>query len=346
LAHIDGLRQTGHSFAQIAAHLHRAGFAPPKRTERFTGETVARLLSRHGLHGPRPRAMDDASVLRAHEYWLADLAREVPMPIATLHTGQRVGWVHSRTVPVASGRWALWANADALERLRQLRAYQRTWPAPRYPQALTTPKRCDMSQQRACRSGSRVPFAPQWRPDGLTKRDNCAMTSRTKSTLPSIATGSKGVPQGPSARTPPTTSHRQLPCRRPYRGHLPGIGLLEKLALQMAGSLPSHGSLLERSTEQTPQNHPDQNGPTYRTGRRGPAPDADPAWQRLWCRFDPAGARTPRDRAYTFTANDLSDSPPRCNGGDLNQPPSYMPPSARKIFPVLTEPHSQGNMAT
>ena len=149
LAHIAGLRQTGHSFAQIAAQLNRAGFAPPKRTERFTGETVARLLSRHGLHGPRPRAMDEASVLSPHEYWLADLAREVPMPIATLHKWQRLGWVHSRKVPVASGRWALWADADELERLRQLRAYQRKWPEPRYPQALTTPKRRDMQPQRA-----------------------------------------------------------------------------------------------------------------------------------------------------------------------------------------------------
>jgi hypothetical protein len=149
LAHSDGLRQTGHSFAQIAAHLHRAGFAPPKRTERFTGETVARLLRRQGLHGPRPRAMDQASVLSPHEYWLADLAREVPMPIATLHKWQRLGWVHSRKVTVASGRWALWADADELARLRQLRAYQRKWPEPRYPQALTTPKRRDMQPQRA-----------------------------------------------------------------------------------------------------------------------------------------------------------------------------------------------------
>ena len=113
--------------------LNREGFYPPKRTEHFTGETVARLLSRRGLHGPRPRAMDDASVLRPHEYWLADLAREVPMPIATLHKWQRLGWVHSRKVPVASGRWAIWADADELERLRQLRAYQRKWPEPRYP---------------------------------------------------------------------------------------------------------------------------------------------------------------------------------------------------------------------
>ena len=147
VARIDGLRQAGHSFAQIAEHLNREGFYPPKRTERFTGETVARLLSRRGLHGPRPRAMADVSVLRPHEYWLADLARAVPMPIATLHKWQRLGWVHSRKVPVASGRWAIWADADELERLRQLRAYQRKWPEPHYPQALTTPQRRDMPPQ-------------------------------------------------------------------------------------------------------------------------------------------------------------------------------------------------------
>jgi hypothetical protein len=149
MARIDGLRQAGHSFARIAEPLNREGFYPPQRTERFTGETVARLLSRRGLHGPRPRAMADASVLRPHEYWLAALARQVPMPIATLHKWQRLGWVHSRKVPVASGRWALWADADELERLRTLRAYQRKWPEPHYPQALTTPKRHDMQPQRA-----------------------------------------------------------------------------------------------------------------------------------------------------------------------------------------------------
>jgi len=72
VARLDGLRRAGHSCAPIAEHVNRAGVSPPKRTERFTGETVARWLSRRGLHGPRPRAMDDASVLRPHEYWLAD----------------------------------------------------------------------------------------------------------------------------------------------------------------------------------------------------------------------------------------------------------------------------------
>src|SRR5438876_6265468 len=135
--------------------------------------------------------------------------------------------------------------------------------------------------------------------------------------------------------------------RRPYRGHLPGIGLLEKLALQMAGSLPGNGSLLERRTEQTPQNHPDQNAPTHRPGRRGPAPDAGPAWQRLWGRFHPAGARTARESACACTANDLSPSPPLGQGGDLNQPPASIRPSARKIAPSLDRtpsPRDHGNV--
>ena len=149
VARMDGLRQAGHRWAQSAAPVHRAGVYPPQRTERFRGETVARLLSRRGLYGPRPRAMVDGNVLQPHEYWLADLARELNMPIATLHKWQRVGWVHSRKVTVASGRWAIWADTDELERLRQLRAYQRKWPEPRYPQALTTPKRRDIQQQRA-----------------------------------------------------------------------------------------------------------------------------------------------------------------------------------------------------
>jgi Recombinase len=50
VARIDSLRQAGYSFAQLAEQLNREGFYPPKRTDHFTGETVARLLRRHGLH--------------------------------------------------------------------------------------------------------------------------------------------------------------------------------------------------------------------------------------------------------------------------------------------------------
>src|SRR5438874_8443482 len=99
---------------------------------------------------------------------------------------------------------------------------------------------------------------------GITYRHNCAMTSRTKSKLGRLTAGSQGVPHDESARTTPTMGHQQIPDRRPHRGHLPGIGLLEKLALQMAGSLPGNGSLLERRVEPKPQNQPDQNAPTHR----------------------------------------------------------------------------------
>ena len=140
LTRIDTLHGEGVSFEQIAAHLNREGFYPPKRTDRFSAAMVAGILSRRGLHGPRPRAMVDGAVLTPHEYWLTDLARELAMPIATLHKWQRSGWVQSRKVAVAAGRWAIWADEEERERLRRLRAYQRKWPEPRYPEVLTTPK--------------------------------------------------------------------------------------------------------------------------------------------------------------------------------------------------------------
>jgi hypothetical protein len=140
LARIDALREAGHSFAQIAMELNRDGFAPPKRTQRFTGGMVVRLLGHRGLQGSRPQSMVASSVLQVHESWLTDLARRLTMPCATLYKWQRLGWVHSRKVEVAGGRWAIWADDDELERLRQLRTHQRKWPEPGYPAALTRPK--------------------------------------------------------------------------------------------------------------------------------------------------------------------------------------------------------------
>lgn len=137
---IDALRKQGEGFAKIAEHLNQEGFHPPKRALRFNGNIVARLLESGGLHGPRPRAMVEGKLLQEDEYWLTDLARELGMPVATMHRWQRVGWIHSRKLPVARGRWALWADADELARLRRLRACRRKWPEPRYPADLTTPK--------------------------------------------------------------------------------------------------------------------------------------------------------------------------------------------------------------
>lgn len=156
LARLDGLRQAGHSFAQIAEHLNRDGFYPPKRTDRFSGSVVARLLSLRGLHGPRPRTMVDTTILQPYEYWLTDFARTMNMPIATVHKWQRLGWVHSRKVAVAAGRWAIWADDNELARLRRLRAYKRQWPEPRFPAALTTPTPRDDARRTTAPSGTAV----------------------------------------------------------------------------------------------------------------------------------------------------------------------------------------------
>lgn len=148
LARIEQLRHDGMSFAQIAEHLNGEGFYPPKRTDRFNGGMIARLLSQRGLHGPRPRAMVETGVLEADEYWLSDLARQLNLPRITLYKWQRLGWVHSRKVAEALGRLTLWADDEELERLRQLRLYKRQWPNPRYPATLTTPKPREKGETR------------------------------------------------------------------------------------------------------------------------------------------------------------------------------------------------------
>ena len=106
----------------------------------FTTGILSRFLRERGVRtGPLPRSVTDEHHLQVNEWWLADLAAELSMPIATLHRWQRVGWVLSRKVLAAGGRWAIYADADQLQRLRQLRDCPRGWPQP-YPTELITPK--------------------------------------------------------------------------------------------------------------------------------------------------------------------------------------------------------------
>ena len=83
LARLDTLREAGLSCAQSAVARHRDGFAPSKRTPRFTGGMVVRWRRHRGLQGARPRSMGETSVLQGHAYWLTDVARRLPMPCAT-----------------------------------------------------------------------------------------------------------------------------------------------------------------------------------------------------------------------------------------------------------------------
>ena len=127
LERIGALSDDGLSLAQVAEHLNEEGFRPPKRTSRFTGGMVARLLSKQGRRGPRPRRATAAGMLQPDEWFLSDLARALGMPRDTLHRWRRVGWVQARKLPVAGGAWVLWADAEELARLRQRRQTPRGW---------------------------------------------------------------------------------------------------------------------------------------------------------------------------------------------------------------------------
>jgi len=139
-ARIHSLLAERKTLSEIAAALNAEGFHPPKRTRRFTKAILSRFLRERGVRtGALPRSVTCEQHLEADEWWLADLAAELAMPIATLHRWQRVGWVASRKVTAAGGRWALYADAVELLRLRRLRDSPRGWPQC-YPTELITPK--------------------------------------------------------------------------------------------------------------------------------------------------------------------------------------------------------------
>jgi len=101
---------------------------------------ITRLLTQHRRQRPGRAATGQTTALSPQEYWLTEVARQLNIPVATLHKWKRVGWVRWRKVAVPGGRVAIWADEDELERLRQLHAYKRQWPEPHYPKMLTTPK--------------------------------------------------------------------------------------------------------------------------------------------------------------------------------------------------------------
>jgi DNA invertase Pin-like site-specific DNA recombinase len=131
---IAALRHEGHTAAQIADCLNQEGFSPPKRCGAFYPELVHQLLCRRGLANER----NYDGQLGPYEWWLRDLAREVPMSADKLADWARRGWLHSRKTP-AQRLWVLWADKQELKRLRKLVALSHRGVV-EYPSELTTPK--------------------------------------------------------------------------------------------------------------------------------------------------------------------------------------------------------------
>jgi len=148
--HVDALRAQRKTLSEIATTLNAEGFHPPKRTRQFTIGILSHFLrERRASTGTLPYNGTYEQHLEADEWWLANLASELSMPIATLHRWQRVGWITSRKVKAVRGRWAIYADAEELDRLRRLRNSPRGWPQP-YPEELITPKpRADDKENRS-----------------------------------------------------------------------------------------------------------------------------------------------------------------------------------------------------
>jgi DNA invertase Pin-like site-specific DNA recombinase len=134
------LRQEKRTADQIADQLNREGFRPPKRRATFNAPIIRQLLSRRTRSGRRPRAVDSYT-LEPDEWWFTDLVRRLQIPHPTLYSWLRRGWVHGRQLAIARGRWILWADAEELDRLRQLRNFGRcNWLNQDQAARLTRPK--------------------------------------------------------------------------------------------------------------------------------------------------------------------------------------------------------------
>ncbi|MEU6067716.1 hypothetical protein ABZ864_25480 [Streptomyces sp. NPDC047082] len=104
----------------IADQLAAEGLRPPHRKERFHTGEILQLLQRHHLRPTRIQARPADQVLQPGEWWLATLAGEIGMPVATLFGWLQRGWVHGRQETRPPHRWIITAGPDEVERLRAL----------------------------------------------------------------------------------------------------------------------------------------------------------------------------------------------------------------------------------
>jgi DNA invertase Pin-like site-specific DNA recombinase len=107
--------------AAIADRLAAEGFRTPHQHERFHDGEIQHLIRRLGL---RPGLDHDHRTgrgsLRPGQWWLAALAREIGMPVATLFGWLKRGWVSGWQDTQAPYRWIITADQAEVERLRAL----------------------------------------------------------------------------------------------------------------------------------------------------------------------------------------------------------------------------------
>jgi hypothetical protein len=111
------------SAAAIAEQLNVEGFRPPKRTDRFTGSMVQRLICHPGLTRRPPHGSREG--LGRDEYRPTGLARRLGISRDTVRRWLRAGWLTVRRDD--QGHHIIWADSSELRRLRELHELPRTW---------------------------------------------------------------------------------------------------------------------------------------------------------------------------------------------------------------------------
>ena len=131
---MTGWRHSGMTIRQIVDRLNDEGWHAPKHPAGFTIVAVRTLLTRWGM------STDKAMLgpLAEDEWWLPDLIQALPIDGRKLRKWVECGWVHARHSP-AQKQWIVWADADEVVRLRQLRDRSRRG-VKHYPTRLTIPK--------------------------------------------------------------------------------------------------------------------------------------------------------------------------------------------------------------
>jgi hypothetical protein len=134
MVRVEELRRSGHTSVQIADQLNGEGFHPPNGN-RFKATTIRRLSScSHSGRGGLSRDCEPP------QWRPRDLAEKLDMPINTLRSWLRRGWLHGKQLEGAHGRWILWADDDEFNRLTQLRQHRQGSSGLPMPTELTTPK--------------------------------------------------------------------------------------------------------------------------------------------------------------------------------------------------------------
>lgn len=112
------LAASGIDADQIAEHLHREGYHPPRAAERFSRQAIYALMQKLGLRQVRTRARGKLS---EHEWWLSDLADRLQMSTTTLHAWVKRGWVRAHRQE-KTRYWIVWADEAELAKLKERRA--------------------------------------------------------------------------------------------------------------------------------------------------------------------------------------------------------------------------------